>query len=182
MSTYLFHPNVGVIPIQVVVTERLISSIGLTDNPIETGAKITDHAYIEPDRLTVEIATGMPEATYQKLKQLQRLREPFFIASGLDRHPKMMLQAIEVQRDQNSSRILSAVLDLREVIFVSTGPSVGKEYVSPENTKGEETQMRAQEPVNRGEQNATPIPRTPGNSWLWNQFNSPVDSSIKGPQ
>ena len=43
--------SLGPVPIDVMLQERHLSRLSITRNPIEFGADVTDHAYVEPKEL-----------------------------------------------------------------------------------------------------------------------------------
>lgn len=96
------------------------SSLGITENPIETGASVTDHAYVNPKSLTLEFADGNAAATYNALVRFQESRVPFFIVSGLYLYKNMLIKEISANRDAATSRILDGRAELQEIIIVST--------------------------------------------------------------
>lgn len=116
----LFSGAIGPIPVSVVMTERHTSSLGITENPIESGAKITDHAYIEPKRLTLEFADANAAATYSTLVRFQESRVPFTCVSGLFVYQNMLIKSLDAHRDADTSRILDGKVELQEVLIVST--------------------------------------------------------------
>lgn len=120
MPAILFNRLIGPVPVSVVMREVHETSLGITELPIETGAKITDHAYVEPKRLDLEIADADAVATYNALVRFQETRIPFTFVSGLFVYPNMLIRGLRVERDANSSRVLSGRVELQEAIIVST--------------------------------------------------------------
>jgi len=120
MAAILFSGAIGPIPVSVVLTESHQSTLGITENPIETGAKITDHAYVEPKRLTLEFADANAALTYNTLVRFQESRVPFSIVSGLYVYTNMLIKALKADRDDSFSRILKGSAELQEVIIVET--------------------------------------------------------------
>lgn len=117
---------IGPVPISVVIRERHTSNLGITEQPIETGAKVTDHAYVEPKRLTLEIGDQNAALTFAALVRLQESRVPFTIVSGLRVYKNMLIKSITADRDAKFANVLSGTVDLQEAIIVSTA------YVSTE--------------------------------------------------
>src|SRR5690606_6989980 len=79
----LFSGAIGPVPVSVILKEDHKSSLGITENPIETGAKVTDHSYVEPKRLSLDFADENAAATYNALVRFQESRVPFVAVSGL---------------------------------------------------------------------------------------------------
>ncbi len=121
MSAILFSGLIGPVPVSVIIREQHESSIGITELPIETGAKITDHAYIEPKRITLEFGDAFAAATYNALVRFQESRIPFTFVSGLYVYTNMLIKRLRADRDYQYSRVLNGVCELQEVILVATG-------------------------------------------------------------
>jgi hypothetical protein len=120
MSVIAFSSAIGPIAIDCVLSERHSSELDITEIPIETGAKITDHAIIVPKRITVDVADSGAAATYAALVAFQESRVPFSLVTGLTIYNSMLIKRIDADRDVSSSRILRCRCDLQEVIIVST--------------------------------------------------------------
>lgn len=129
----LFSSAIGPIPVSVIMSERHSSTLGITENPIETGAKITDHAYVEPKRLTLEFADANAAGTYNTLVRFQESRVPFVAVSGLYVYQDMLIKSLDAERDARTSRILSGKVELQQVLIVSTA------YTSTEGEAGSQT-------------------------------------------
>src|SRR5690606_36155713 len=120
MSAIFFSRLIGPVPVDVIVREVHRTTLGITENPIETGAKVTDHAYVEPKKLTLEFASGNAVATYNALVRFQESRVPFTIVSGLAVYNNMLIKELRVTRDATFSRVLDGLCELQEAIIVST--------------------------------------------------------------
>jgi len=120
MSAILFSEGIGPVPVEVILSEGHKSTLGITEIPIETGAKITDHAYVEPKKLTLDFADGNAAQTWNALVQFQESRVPFVIVSGLAVYKNMLIKELSANRDQQTCAILAGRCELQEVIIVST--------------------------------------------------------------
>ena len=132
MTVIAFSSAIGPVPINCVITEKHVSSVEITANPIETGAEVNDHAYIKPKQVTLDLADGKAAETYNALMRFQATRVPFVLVTGLAMYKNMLIQDIDATRDAATSRILRASVTLREVIIVSTGSAPAGE----ESSKG----------------------------------------------
>lgn len=120
MTAIFFSSLIGPIPVAVVMRENHMSSLGITENPIETGASVTDHAYVNPKSLTLEFADGNAAATFNALVRFQESRTPFVVVSGLFVYTNMLIKSLSATRDAGTSRILDGRAELQEIIIVST--------------------------------------------------------------
>ncbi len=112
------------------------SKLNITDHPVETGANISDHAFLEPAELVMEI--GMSDTAksivkgqfvstrsrsvtaYQLLKELQQQRIPLQIHTRLANYKNMLIETISVPDDYTTLYALKATVTFREVIIAST--------------------------------------------------------------
>lgn len=102
-----------------------------TSNPVETGAAIVDHAYIEPARITMKVIVsdvhqslipGQFEGGYarhtqawQLLKQLQENRIPMFVFTKLDTYENMLITSITANDNSDTFESLIADVELTEI-------------------------------------------------------------------
>ena len=158
MSAILFSGAIGPVPVSVIMREIHISTLGITEYPVETGAKVTDHAYIEPKKLELEFADEFAVATYNTLVRFQESRVPFTIVSGLFVYTNMLIREISADRDAEFSQVLNGRAALQEVIIVSTAHVAGSS--AAKNTKNSDaaTQDRTSGTVNRGDQATKTVP------------------------
>lgn len=104
-----------------------------TDHPVQGGASITDHAYLMPARVSLEI--GMSDAmdsyqsgqwtgsssksinAYQTLLQLQALRIPVTVTTRLNTYTNMVIESIRSGDDVRTLHALSATVQFRQIIL-----------------------------------------------------------------
>lgn len=118
--------TVGGLIFDVTVSETQTDKLGITEHPVQVGTAISDHAYIMPREVTLIVGKGavegaeVPKDTYDKLKELQKSREPFSITTGKDEYENMLLEDLTITTDMNTENVLLATLTCREVILVET--------------------------------------------------------------
>lgn len=170
MTAILFSPRIGPIQIDCWITEKHSSSIGITEIPVESGAKITDHSYVEPKKLDIDFANEQAAISYQALVRFQESRSPFTIVSGLTVYTNMLIREIGAERDAETHGILKGTASLQEIIIVhsASAPATDKGGGQPggklstkaaaptkTNTIGQATSDRASGTVTRGDQPST---------------------------
>ena len=114
-------------------------SLTITQHPVETGAAISDHAYVNPVELTMQI--GMSDVmksiipgqfsqgasrsltAFEVLAQLQSQRIPMQVMTRLGSFSNMLIETIAVPDDYTTQLGLKATVTLREV-FVATVKTV----------------------------------------------------------
>lgn len=135
--------SIGGIALDAVLSESHESVVTLTENEIELGAAISDHAIIEPHRLEMEAyVTDTPfviptvgsiidgvtnifgssneanltrtSSTFNELLKLQRLREGLDIQTRLFLYTDMVLVSLAVVQDKSTSRVLALNLKFQE--------------------------------------------------------------------
>lgn len=119
-SIIAFSTAIGPVSIDCVLLERHTSELDITEIPIETGAKITDHAVVMPKKLGLDIANANAAASYNALVAFQESRVPFTLVSGLSVYNNMLIKGIYPDRDEQFSTVLKARVELQEVIIVGT--------------------------------------------------------------
>ncbi|HAJ8823710.1 hypothetical protein LT989_10610 [Citrobacter portucalensis] len=132
--------KIGILVPDVVVSEKHVDALEITEHPVETGAPVNDHAYKRASEVTMEcgfsgggsildfvdvsgIGLGIglsPKEVYQQLLDLQSSRLPFDVVTGKRTYSNMLIRAIEVTTDRTSENVLSCVLTLREVLLTQT--------------------------------------------------------------
>ncbi|HCC6408919.1 TPA: hypothetical protein M6A11_002278 [Escherichia coli] len=132
--------KIGIFVPDVVVSEKHVDALEITEHPVEFGAAINDHAYKRASEVTMECgfagggsvldlvnlsSIGLrvgesPREIYQQLLDLQKSRVPFDVVTGKRTYSNMLIRAIEATTDRTSENVLSCVLTLREVIMSDT--------------------------------------------------------------
>lgn len=123
----------GLMP-DVVVEEVYRDGIIITDHPVERGAAITDHAFLRPRTLEMRCgwsnstagAEGYIDSIYEAMLDLQGSREPFDVFTPRRSYENMLVENIQVSRDERTNSILACSISLREVILTETQSSGGK--------------------------------------------------------
>lgn len=147
--------SLGGMTFTVVVQERETSEVTVTDHPIESGASISDHAYIMPQEVSLEVGQGVdsdedtPRETLRKLKAIQAAREPVEVYTGKSYYPCMVITSIEVTTDNQTEQVLMANITCREVVIVETKNA-------PMPKARQKKPRKTQQSVNKGTVQAKP--------------------------
>ncbi len=141
--------SIGGIELDAVLSETHNNEVRLTTNPVELGADITDHAIIEPKRITivaevtdsplgvaafgqiVDLVTGLfgtattknitrSNAAYNAMVQLMEQREPIEVQTKLRLYENMVITNLDTTQDGNSSRVASMIINLKEVLITES--------------------------------------------------------------
>jgi hypothetical protein len=134
------------------VRESHSKRASISRNPMETGVNLADHAIMEPDELTIEIAvsdspllfaadgsakaptadnaqtfTGSERrsvSAWAELENWMRAFVPFDIITGLKTYKSMLISSINAEQDKDSAGALWATVQLQQVLFASTATVV----------------------------------------------------------
>jgi hypothetical protein len=146
-----------------VTLEQHASELAVTDNPVETGVVISDHAYRQPLQLVIEGAVGdmrlrndaadrfagdnlgRAARCWAVMSDLQDAKTIFDVQTGLKLYRSMILVSLSADQNKNSATVLWFRAQLREVIRSQTQTikypprKVGKpkHQASPPKSQGE---------------------------------------------
>jgi hypothetical protein len=149
----------GIIP-DVVVEEVHTDTLTITDHPVEQGAAISDHAFMNPAELSMRIGwsasslalngviSGIVSGSllsgkiksvkdiYESLLKLQRSRKPFGVSTGKRLYQNMLIKSIATTTDGTTENALVCTVVLREVILVraQTGSLPAATQADPSKT------------------------------------------------
>lgn len=103
----------------------------ITSNPVETGAAISDHAYVKPATITMEIIMSDAHSSlvpgqftgswsrsvdaWTTLKALQDNRIPMTVLTRLDIYKNMLIQSISANDTYATKNSLRATIKLTEI-------------------------------------------------------------------
>ncbi len=106
------------------------NAITVTQHPVQSGADITDHAYVNPKRFSFDIgvtdtvATGRFSANptrsinaYNTIQQLQARRVPLTLVSKYGVYENILIESLEASDDYQTSTALKATINLIEIII-----------------------------------------------------------------
>lgn len=127
----LHSRSIGAIPVTIITDEDHNSELNITQNPVEFGADITDHAYVLPKTVNLRgfIASGqsgfvggtITSAAYQSLIAYQATRIPFTLITGLNFYKNMLIQSISAPRNVDNTGVLEFNVVCQQVLIVGTG-------------------------------------------------------------
>jgi hypothetical protein len=127
MSCILTSRSIGGVFIDVVISEEHTASMEIAEHPVESGAKISDHAWRTPYNVKLEsvVDAARAVASYQQLLAVQEKAEPFSLVTGLKVYSNMLIKEIVATRDREHPRVLKFTAELQEVIIVNTEATGG---------------------------------------------------------
>jgi hypothetical protein len=141
------------------------SSLTITEHPVQTGAAITDHSYINPTMLTMEV--GMTDVAqgivpgqfsgswsrsvkaFQVLKELQQTRIPFQVLTRLGLYKNMLIETLSVPDDYKTLYGLRATVTMREIMVatVQTVKISARPQITDKTVRGNVEPVRLNESI-----------------------------------
>ena len=128
IATMIDSPTYGQFTFDAVFHTDHAAALAVTGHPVQTGASIADHAYMEPDEITAEI--GMSDAAVDvsdghsvnacaRLRAIMESREPFTLITRLRTYPNTLITSISVPDDYTTMHALRASVRFQQIQMVS---------------------------------------------------------------
>lgn len=129
-ATFTTQRKISDFTAQVTVREDHTDDLTVTDQPVEQGAQISDHAFKVPARLTLLVGWSdssdqsqgddYTRAIYARLLALQLTREPFSVTTGKREYENMLITSLGTTTTEDTEHALIATIGLREINIVQT--------------------------------------------------------------
>jgi hypothetical protein len=107
----------------------------ITQNPVQTGPAISDHAYVVPARLTIELlmtdamqsftlgqwsdGPSRSVSAFQTLKSLQQKKAVLQVATRLNTYSPMMILSVRAEEQNDTRFSLKATVSFMEILTAS---------------------------------------------------------------
>lgn len=137
LQMVLVRSNIGGLFFDGIMSTETEEQLTITSHPVQSGANISDHAYREPTRITMEIimsdvmASRQPGqfnsffnksvSAYQRLLDLQRSRIPVSVTTRLGTYKNMLIETVSAPDDVSTRDGLRCSVALREVLVAKVG-------------------------------------------------------------
>lgn len=116
---------IGTLVIEATISENHEATCTVTDQPIETGARISDHIILDPERVTIEgfvsdtpinATTGFnSQATFDQLYALRAARELLVVVTGYKVYTDMAITRISVPRTSRTGQAINFTVELKKI-------------------------------------------------------------------
>lgn len=151
--------KIGDITVTVTISENTTDTLTITKQPVQQGASIVDHAYVEPTVLNMSIIlndttnagsnfTGgttslIPDLskTYQQMLNLQSSRQPFTIVTKKRVYKNMLMSTLAMTTDKSTENILALNVGFQQVIIVSISTKIVERSQLAQSQNNEATQQ-----------------------------------------
>ena len=193
MLLQLFSSFVGVtkqiqdLQIDIVSSEIIELPSETTDNPIESGAEVTDHIINRPIvlRMVCQIGgstllnfTDRKLEGYEALKKLRDDKLPVTVVSGLETFSNMLINNITIDRNLQNASVLQFQIEFKQAKIVSSQRVDVSNNVSA--TKEPQTKDRATTTQNKGKVQAKDDTATTNGTTTAQQPTQKAKSILKG--
>ncbi len=130
MNVMLSSPTYGKFYFDAVFKTDHSDTVNVTTNPVQVGAEVADHAYVEPSEVKMEVGfsavnpSGKNPDTYittilNKLDSIMRAREPLTLTTRLKQYSNMIITAKSYPDDYTTMNSVRISLSFKEVRIVS---------------------------------------------------------------
>jgi hypothetical protein len=116
---------IGTLVIEATLSETHEATCTVTDQPIETGARISDHIILDPERVIIEgfvsdspinLSAGFnSQATFDELYALREARQLLTVVTGYKVYVDMAITRITVPRDQSTGQAIRFSVELKKI-------------------------------------------------------------------
>ncbi len=107
----------------VTITENTVDEIEITQQPVQQGASIADHAFKKPVGLSIQIQfspslTKSLSVIYQNLLALQQTFQPFNVSTPKRVYFNMLFKVLGCTTDKKTENVMLINASFQEVILV----------------------------------------------------------------
>lgn len=169
--------RIGEVRLDAAIREEHVASARVTESPVESGAKVSDHVFLEPESLnidgvitdtpvylhpasaneddgllTVPLASSGSRAidAFEALRRLLANREPLTVVTGLHVYNNMVMTNLNVPREPESGLALRFSCELRQVQIV-------RSQTVPPNKAAPKKKKKSQKTAKRGKQSTKQV-------------------------
>jgi hypothetical protein len=123
--------NIGGLVADITIEEDGTDELEITSFPVEQGADITDHSFVRPSRVKIQVgysnsspvSGGDPNYivnSYNALLSLQQGRQPFTVVTGKRTYDNMLIERLHQHTDQKLENALIIDVECRTIILTTT--------------------------------------------------------------
>jgi hypothetical protein len=110
----------------VTITENSVDALEITQQPVQQGANIADHAFKKPTNLSIQIQFGSSifqslSTIYQNLLALQNSFQPFNCTTPKRTYYNMLFASLGLTTDKQTENVLSINCSFQQIITVPIG-------------------------------------------------------------
>lgn len=142
VATMIVSPTFGNFVFDAVFSTDHSANLTVTQHPVQSGASISDHAYMEPDEVSIEIGmtdvasdvasagTSRSVNAYTQLRAIMEQREPVTLITRLKTYQNMIITSMSAPDDHTTMHALRASIYFCQINVVSVSTISVQETVS----------------------------------------------------
>lgn len=144
-ATMIVSPTYGRMVFDAVFSTDHSASLTVTQHPVQSGASVADHSFMEPDEVSIEI--GMTDVAaiasggasrsvnaYTQLRSIMELREPITLVTRLKVYRNMLITSISAPEDYKTMHALRAAIYFQNINMVNVSTVTVQETVTSSRT------------------------------------------------
>lgn len=127
------NPRIGPIVLDASLSESHSVDVRITDNPVELGGDVSDHAQVQPRRVQIDgVVVSFPNSllpvapfgftrhikAWRMLRDMGLRHEVVDVVTTLEIYPRMMIESLRTQRTPERALRVTIVMRQLEVAFV----------------------------------------------------------------
>lgn len=145
VTTMIVSPTYGQFIFDAVFMTNHSANATVTQHPVQSGTSISDHAYMEPDEVSIDIGMTDTAASvsggashsvnaYTQLRAIMELRELVTLVTRLRTYRNMLITSISVPDDYRTMYALRASIVFQQINVVSVSTVTVQETVTSSKT------------------------------------------------
>jgi len=117
----------------ITLEETAVDTLQVTDQPVETGSPVSDHAFLLPCQITMRVAwsdsagqyEGYSAQIYLAFLQLQASRQAFNVYTPMRGYNNMLISTLHKVADETNSHALFINVSMRNILLTTTTITIG---------------------------------------------------------
>lgn len=142
VATMIVSPTFGNFVFDAVFSTDHSANLTVTQHPVQSGASISDHAYMEPDGVSIEIGmtdvasdtasagTSRSVNAYTQLRAIMEQREPVTLITRLKTYQNMIITSMSAPDDFKTMHALRVSVYFQQINIVSVSTIAVQETVT----------------------------------------------------
>lgn len=126
LQSLLVKPKrqIGTIAVNVIISEETSDELEITQQPVQQGAMISDHAFKKPTNFSMRASwrynfSPSLSQIYQQLLTLQNSRIPFTVVTPKRTYSNMLLSGLTQTTDKSTENCLMIYCKFQEILIVN---------------------------------------------------------------
>lgn len=170
-ATMIVSPTYGRMVFDAVFSTDHSASLTVTQHPVQSGSSVADHAFMEPDEVSIEI--GMTDVAaiasggasrsvnaYAQLRSIMELREPVTLVTRLKVYRNMLITSMSAPEDYKTMHALRAAIYFQNINMVNVSTVTVQETVTSSKTTSSSSSSKSSSSKSSGSSSAKSSSKT----------------------